>query len=288
MAVCTLLATPSTAGLYAAAIMQSGAGGNGHSLQAARKVTAGVAQVLDVPPTKEALAAVPPDKLVEATTAVALLVAGGDPEWGELAFRGLPFAPVVDNPIEGRLADVPMLLSFNREEWRLFTVPTGLIGTVGEDALAAGAATFGAPLDAYRRAFPDATPGDLLTAIQGDFRYELPARRVVADRPGDAPAWLARFDGVARDDNDGMGSAHATEIPYVFGTAGLPALRPRLGPHPSAAVEDTVHGAWVRFVQDHDPGWPAADRNGRPVALLGARIDVVADPDPGLRTAWSG
>jgi para-nitrobenzyl esterase len=242
-----------------------------------------------------------PRRLAEVTRAVADAMPRSDvATWGELAVTRLPFSPFVDGEIlpampldaiaAGASADVPLLLCTTRAEWRLFVVPSGLIETTDEAALAATAARIGLSPDglgAYRERRPGASPGEVLSAVLTDFVYRVPALRLAEARPaGAAPTWLARFDGVDVAANGGLGSCHASEIPFVFGTAELTEMRPRLGAHPSPAVTEVVHGAWVRFIRDGDPGWPAADRTGRPTALLAEAIEVVSDPDAADRYVW--
>jgi para-nitrobenzyl esterase len=170
-------------------------------------------------------------------------------------------------------------------------VPSGLIETTDEEALAAAAARIGLSTDGlggYRERRPGASPGEVLSAVLTDFVYRVPALRLAEARPaGAAPTWLARFDGIDVTANGGLGSCHSSEIPFVFGTSDRPEMRPRLGAHPSPAVTEVVHGAWVRFIRDADPGWPAADRTGRPTALLAQEIEVVSDPDAADRHTWS-
>ncbi|WP_413099169.1 carboxylesterase family protein [Streptomyces sp. Inha503] len=60
-----------------------------------------------------------------------------------------------------------------------------------------------------------------------------------------------------------FGACHAVELPFVFDTTDLPALRTAnglLGPDipPSLAAE--MHGAWVRFAKSGDPGWSGTHR----------------------------
>ena len=297
MAVAALLAVPSAEGLFARAIMQSGSGAPLLHPETAALVVARVGAALGAPATRQDLAVLPRQRLVDATAAVAAEVFTGDPAlWGEVAFWRLPFAPVVDGdllprPVNEALAagassSVPLLVSTTRDEFRLFAVASGMIGAVGEAAFTGAAAALGLTaegIEAYRAAHPGAGPGDLLAAVQADFYFRRTALQLLAARPaGAAPAWLARFDTIAPDANGGLGSCHASDVPYVFGTA-VP--RPLLGDQPSAAAVDTAHTAWVRFVTGDDPGWPAADASGTPTGLLGDKIEV-ADPDAALRAVW--
>ncbi|GGL08228.1 carboxylesterase/lipase family protein [Mangrovihabitans endophyticus] len=301
MAIATLLAAPAATGLFTAAVLQSGAGANALSPAAADLVARRVADHLGVPATRDAIAGVPPQRLVQATSAIsAQVIAGRRAEWGELALKRLPFAPVVDGEVlprppeealaAGASAEVPLLLSTTRDEYRLFVVPSGLIETIDDTTLAAVANSLGLSaegVEVYRANRPGAPAGDVLTDIQTDYRFWMPAVRLAQARPaGAAPTWIARFDALDRADNDGLGSCHAAEVPFVFGTTGLTEKSRLVGSHPSAKVTETVHGAWVRFLRDRDPGWPAADGTARPTALLGAGIEVVPDPQPAERDAW--
>ncbi|HEY2202851.1 MAG TPA: carboxylesterase family protein [Pseudonocardia sp.] len=59
------------------------------------------------------------------------------------------------------------------------------------------------------------------------------------------------------------GACHAVELPFVFGTTGLPALRSPgglLGPDVPETLGEEVHGAWVRFATSGDPGWTGEHR----------------------------
>ncbi|BFU44002.1 carboxylesterase/lipase family protein [Krasilnikovia sp. MM14-A1004] len=302
MAISALLAMPTASGLFSAAVLQSGAAAHTLSAESARLVAAHVGATLGVPPTIDALAPLPPQVMLEAASAVtAAVIAGDAADWGELGVRKLPFGPYVDGEVlpmapldaiaAGASADVRLLLCTTRDEWRLFVVPNRVIDAVDEPMLTARARAIGLSphgLDAYRASRPGASPGELLSAILTDFTYRQPLLALARGRPADAaPTWIARFDGIDAVDNHGLGPCHTAEIPYVFGTATRPVMHPRLGTHPAATMVDTMHGAWVRFIRDGDPGWAAADRTGRPTALLGERITVVPDPDAAERAAWS-
>lgn len=62
-----------------------------------------------------------------------------------------------------------------------------------------------------------------------------------------------------------FGACHAAELPFVFDTAELPALRARhslLGPDVPHALVDEMHAAWVSFAKAGDPGWSGHHRFG--------------------------
>jgi para-nitrobenzyl esterase len=142
----------------------------------------------------------------------------------------------------------------------------------------------------YRSARPGAGSGELLAAVTTDRSLRLPITRGVEARlaGGATGNWLYRFDQGSSSFGGRLGAAHAVELPYVFDLLDDESTRPLIGADPSAAVAQTVHGAWVRFVAAGDPGWPRYDLVGRTTALLGVGITVAADPDGELRDTWSG
>src|SRR5260370_17840529 len=74
MSVGTLLSMPRARGLFRRAIAQSGAGHHVISPAAAQSIGQYLAEKLGFEPTLEAIAAVPPDRLVEAQVALSAVV----------------------------------------------------------------------------------------------------------------------------------------------------------------------------------------------------------------------
>ncbi len=99
---------------------------------------------------------------------------------------------------------------------------------------------------------------------------------------------MYRFDHPDPARNHGLGACHGTEIPFVFGTAGLDELEPRLGPEPSQAVADRVHQVWVDFITRCDPGWAPYDPVTRTTGLLTDEVTATEDPDGTERACWNG
>ena len=61
---------------------------------------------------------------------------------------------------------------------------------------------------------------------------------------------------------------------------------PLIGDTPAQAVADQAHRAWVDFITDGDPGWPAYNITGRITGLLSDHIDVASDPAASDRVCW--
>ena len=86
-----------------------------------------------------------------------------------------------------------------------------------------------------------------------------------------------------------MGATHALEIPFAFDNLHQPGVDVFIGEGPSPQhVADAVHGAWTRFVQAGDPGFPHYSLGNRETMVFDEASGVVADPDAEEREAWEG
>src|SRR6266851_655305 len=101
MSVATLLSMPRAAGLFHRAIAESGAGHHVLSPSTARGIGQYLAEKLGVEPTREAMAAVPIDRMVQAQVKLSGdLFSHPDPgRWGEAAANLMPFEPVIDGDV---------------------------------------------------------------------------------------------------------------------------------------------------------------------------------------------
>jgi para-nitrobenzyl esterase len=306
MSVTTLLSMPRSEGLFAQAIAESGAGAHTLTPDEGTMVAGYLAAALGVPAEREAIKAVPLDKLVRAASDLVVEVqTTPDPaRWGQLTLSLLPFAPTVDGTVlpaapltsiaAGQGRDVPLLIGSNREEARLFLVAAQSIGLIDDGMLEAVAAGYGLPGDGlavYRDVRPDARPGDLLAAVISDWFFRVPAIRVAEARAasGAAPrTWMYRFDHPEPASNYELGACHGVEIPFAFGTIGLAELEPRLGSEPSQAAADQVHRVWVDFITNGDPGWAPYDPGTRTTGLLTDVVTPADDPAGRERATWDG
>lgn len=303
MSVVTLLSMPQARGLFTQAIAQSGAAAHTLAQEQARMVGGYLAGALGVPADREAIKAVPVDKLVQAASdLVAEVQTAPDPaKWGPLALSLLPFAPVVDGAVlsqapltaiaAGHGADVGLLTGSNRDEARLFFVAPATIDLIDEATLEAAARAYGLSADClarYRAARPGASAGDILAAVITDWFFTIPAIRVAEARAGAAGAatWVYRFDHPHPGDNHRFGASHGTEVPFVFNTIGQRDLHPLIGDTPSQAVADQTHQAWVDFITHGDPGWPAYNTADRTTGLLSDHIEASSDPAASERACW--
>jgi para-nitrobenzyl esterase len=306
MSITTLLAMPQASGLFQQAITQSGAGAHTLAPAQSRQVAQYLADALGVAADRQAIAAVPADRVAQAAGALTEEVqTAPDPaKWGQLALSLLPFCPTVDGDVlaqepltalaGGAASSVRLLTGTNLEEAQLFLVAAGAIDLIDEATLAGGAAAYG-PADgtvaAYQANRPGAGHGDVLAAIITDWFFRIPAVRVAEARAANSASagntWMYRFDWRSPAFDARLGSCHAVEIPFVFDTVGHPSTHARLGADAPQAVADTIHSAWVRFITDGDPGWPAYDTDTRATAIFTEKLEVASDPASDERLLWA-
>jgi para-nitrobenzyl esterase len=272
----------------------------------AQLVGRNLADKLGVAPTMASIAAVPLERLVgaQAELAVELAVRPDPARWGEVAANGMAFEPVVDGevvpgrPIErivaGAGADVDLMAGTTTEEWRFFLVPTGAIDRVTEERLLTTARVMGLDvehaLSVYRASRPQATPGDLLSALITDWFFRIPAIRLAEAREKNRGsthmyefAWRSPlFDGR-------FGAVHALEIGFVFDNLGREGAMGLAGNEPPQALADLMHRAWVAFATSGTPGWSPYDSRARTVMRFdGAGGAVTVDPEATERQLWDG
>jgi para-nitrobenzyl esterase len=304
MSVGTLLAMPLAGGLFRHAIMESGSAHHVTSAATARRISQYLAEKLGVAATRVAIAVVPLDRLLVAQEELKMDIdTHPDPErWGELTANLLPFEPVIDGdilparPIDrivgGASAGVDVMAGTNIEEFRLMMVPTGVIEHVTNEALVAVVAAYGLPIEAaletYRAAYPNASAGDLLATIQGDWYWRIPTIRVAeAHVKNNSATFMYEFAWRSPQFNGLLGACHAIEIPFVFDTLGN-GTESLLGTNPPQQLADKMHAAWVAFATSGDPGWPEYDLKRRATMRFDTTSEVVDDPRSAERALWEG
>ncbi|MGH2478720.1 MAG: carboxylesterase/lipase family protein, partial [Ktedonobacteraceae bacterium] len=254
MSVTTLLAMPRAAGLFRRAIAQSGAGHHAISLTTAELVLRNLAEKLGMPATREALAEVPRATLLQAQVELGNEVAmKPDPlRWGEVALNFMPYEPVIDGELlpelpittlaAGNGARVDLLVGTNTDEYRFFTVPNGAIDLMGEQALTMRFMAYELPaeeaLATYRKIQPDASTGDLCTAVITDWFFRIPALRLAeAGVAHEQATYMYEFAWRTPQLEGRLGSCHALELAFVFDNLHQAENRGLVGP---AGPQDTA------------------------------------------------
>jgi para-nitrobenzyl esterase len=165
----------------------------------------------------------------------------------------------------------------------------GILPHVTPEAIAATAAAYDAPAGGSDAYADEPTPGQALEQLITDWFFRVPAVRA-AEARADGPAathvyefrWRSpRFDGE-------LGAAHAVEIGFAFDRLHEETGWGMTGPDAPQELADDMHAAWVAFVRDGDPGWPAYRPDERAVRVFGGEESgaVVLDPRAARRRVW--
>ncbi|MFH8411421.1 carboxylesterase/lipase family protein [Streptomyces sp. NPDC018019] len=312
ISITALMTMPRAQGLFRRAITQSGAGHHSHPEHLARRITERLAALAGAEPTYEALAALPPERLMAANDALSREIARADDsgQWGESAGGGTTVLPVVDGttlprrPIDaladGAGQDIDLLTGTTSDEFRLFLVPLEIGPRITDEVLHGFLAGLGLdPAEArrvYAAAHPGATPGDLLSAAMTDHAYRIPALRVAEARATHgADTFVYEFAQPLPALDGALGACHMAEIGFVFGNL----CAPLTGPGAPQELSDRMRTAWVSFARTGRPTgtgtsdgtlphWPAyAER--RSVMLLNDTTPAVLDnPAADVRRLWEG
>jgi para-nitrobenzyl esterase len=284
-----VLADQGSTGLLRRAITQSGSGTGAFTPEQARIVTEAVGRLLGIPVSAAALAGLPDQRLVELVPELAGLDLGTPTHHDPLG--GLtPFSLVLDRqPADSAHdRDVALLIGANLDEGSLYA-------KAEEDVRALAARFHPRPDDllrAYRSARPNATVGELRTAVLGDGLFGAGTRRM-ADAHSAAGAPTFAYEFTWRSDALGgrLGASHVVELPFVFDRVDLPSLH---GPMallgttaPPADLAARTHRAWVDFATTGDPGWPRYEPDRRLVQRIGSTWELVGDPRAAEIEAWT-
>jgi para-nitrobenzyl esterase len=303
MSVSTLLGMPRARGLFSKVIAQSGAAQVGADPEDAELVTGELSAALGFEATAASLAEVDLDKLIEAhTTLRDALAAAPDPaRFGpSIVATSMALIPVIDGDVlpvhplaalaSGAGADVPLLAGTNTEEFRLFFVPSGTAAMVTDATLPGFLGALGISAETaavYRANRPSAAAGDVLCALMTDRFFRQPTLDAAHARlaaSGPAPTYLYEF--AWQSPVQGLGAAHAMEIPFVFDNLACADAQTAIGTDAPAALAKQMHAAWIRFASTGDPGWPPFDAS-YPVMIFGAEeAEVVVDPRSDERQSW--
>jgi para-nitrobenzyl esterase len=223
---------------------------------------------------------------------------------------GMAYQPVVDGAVipreliemvaQGSAAGVAVMVGSNLEEWKLFSAmdpsaqrldKAGLVARMSKRMTADFASSI---IASYERARTSAgasiTPPELFSAIETDRVFRMPGVRL-AEIHGrsERRAYNYLFTWRSPAMRGALGSCHALELGFVFGTNHLAGMRRFAGEGPAAeklAIE--MQDAWFAFARDGNPGWPGYTEARRATMLFGETSSVAEAPFEEERRAWDG
>ncbi|WKK23844.1 carboxylesterase family protein [Streptomyces olivoreticuli] len=271
----------------------------------AERVTAALADRLGTAPTAAALSDVDPRRLAEEVTSLGTDLPGHRESWGRLSQTGVAIYPVVDGEVlaeppwpaltGGRASGTELLVGHTRDEFRLFSVMSGRLGTfTDQDARTALDLFAPAPdgADAYRAAHPRATSEELLETVYSDALFRMPSLQLAqANTAADGTSFLFELGLASPAFGGALGACHSLDVPLAFGTLDSPTGKGLIGdpPTPGAlAVSRELRQAWVRFVTTGDAGWAAYHPERQLTRVLDAEPKTVPYPEGASHRIWEG
>ncbi|MBS0470210.1 MAG: carboxylesterase family protein [Proteobacteria bacterium] len=292
MSVGALLACPAARGLFHKAIAQSGASDIGTARETSAKVGRQILEKLD--------GADPLTVPWEAILDIQKAILEAPRESG-----GMPFSPTIDGNIlprraielvaEGSAAGVPVMTGTTRDEWKLFTIAAQNIKTLDE----AGLRRLTAKLvgdehaDAILAAYTEGSPFDRWNDINTDRTFFVPATRLLDIQAKHAPVYGYRFDWPSPAFGGALGSCHALELGFTFGTYRVKGAEPFFGSGEKAeALAEAMMDAWICFAKAGNPStdgtaWLRYDGGKRATMIFGdGDPHMTAAPNEARRKVW--
>jgi para-nitrobenzyl esterase len=274
-----LCASPLARGLFAGAIVQSGATFNTLDEARAGLVLQALRSELELDHAKQ-LIDVPVDELLRAQ-----LVAAG----ALLGTVGMmPFHPMVDGDVlpaapvdalqSGAAAGTPLVLGTTTDEMRLFLDLSGappererlcarVARTVGVDAARAGEI-----VAVYESALSTTDTNEIWAALFSDVQMQVPADAMRDAHAPHGPTFSYLFTWPAV--NPLLGACHGIDIPFTFGNF-VEGWAEFVGAGEAAReIGRALRESWATFAREGNPGWRVA-----PATMVFGRDSMVAD-DP--------
>jgi para-nitrobenzyl esterase len=287
----TLLTLPRARGLLHGVFSISGVPAD-IPFERARKVSAAVAQVLGVPPTRAGFASIAEADLFAAQGAPLAGIPDTGPErlraLTDFSVDGLRYGPVIDGELvtasvpdglaAGAASEIPLVAGATRDEFTGSLIPVAdYLKRQSPHALLGAMGIAAERMPDFLAGIGPASSIEVAGRVLADNLFRTPLLRIVAAR-GDAPTWL--YDFAWRSPVSGF-AQHCLDIPFFFDNLAEPHVARVAGTAPPQELADEMHRALVRFVVEGDPGWERADAQGVPARTF----DIVEARGDGYASA---
>ncbi|MET9263075.1 carboxylesterase family protein [Amycolatopsis sp. NPDC004079] len=251
----------------------------------AKQVTAALANGED-------LRNVDPWQLADRLTAFNASLSGQHDRWGPMAQVGTGVCPVLDEtslprtPWSALEDGAELLVGHTRDEFRLFSVMAGRVGTFTAENAQMALDLFAPEPDGYHAAYAEASPEELMETVYSDALFRMPSQQLAeANALAGGRSYLFELCLSA----PGLGACHSLDVPLAFGTLDSPVGRQVFGEKPDAAtlrVSEELRQAWVGFATNGDPGWAAYRPDERLTRVLDVESKTVPYPEEASRKIW--
>jgi len=293
MSVGALLASPAARGLFHKAIPQSGAADIGMPRERSAKVAEMLLAKLGV--SAEEAVKLPGKAILDAQAAML-----AEPR----ATGALPFGPTADGDLlprrgidmvrDGNAKGVPVMTGTTRDEWKLFSITQR---GIGENHLVRFASNLLGEerAQAMLKVYSKGEPIDRWNNIMTDHTFTLPAIRLLEAQAPHGPTFMYRFDWESPAMNGALGSCHALELGFMFGTHTVKGAEQFFGVGEAAtALSNAMMEAWIAFARNGNPTspstgpWPRYDTAARQTMVFGATAPhLESAPNDDRRRAWA-
>ncbi len=295
MSVGALLAVPAARGLFHKAILQSGGAHIGRARESSAKVARRLIEHFGGDAAR--LCSAPVD---------AILKAQGEILDAPRDLGGLPFGPTIDGNMlpsraieqvrAGSARGIPVLAGTTMEEWKLFTAARPKLRFMDDAKLRRYTADLLGEdrADALLSAYGEGSPFERWNAVMTDHSFAVPTARLLEAQGAHAPVFAYRFDWRSPLLGGVLGSCHALELGFVFGTYNEKLAGTFFGTGPKAdALSAAMMQSWIAFARTGDPtsaptgAWPRYDMAARATMMLGDGDPHAANaPNDQRRQMW--
>ncbi|MCE2391617.1 MAG: carboxylesterase family protein [Proteobacteria bacterium] len=303
--IAALCAMPGARGLFRRAIVQSAApDGMIEPAEAERRARLLQAR-LGCEPRAEALRELPVERIVSAQTACAA-------EDGPFSSNML-FLPVIDGDLlprrplhafrDGHAFDGPLVIGTTAGEMGLYAREPAvsafdpeLLERYARSALPPEIARDA--VETYARELRGeglaADAPAIFCAIESDRILRVPSIRIAAWQSERQPqTYMYRFAWRSPIFGGALGSCHALDLPFTFGTLDAPGMREFAGHgEPARRLAGLLMDAWVAFARSGEPShaelgrWPAYESGRRLTLELGPDPEILGAPGETARSLW--
>jgi para-nitrobenzyl esterase len=309
-AICCLLGVPSAKGLFSRVIPQSGSTSplgyqTGRAIATAQRLTS----LLGIEKNDiESLRKIPAEEIIKAQTKMDQQVLEGG-----TAFA-LGYSPLVDGEIlpqhplkavlEGETKDIELLHGTNRDEMRLWELWYPSINSSEElfNRMNIMMKPMGQTEDKVHEIINVYSEGrnnptEIYSAIVTDSFFRVPSIRLAEMQSKNQPdTYMYMFTYPSPIRNGSLGSVHAIEIPFVFGTLDMPRALDNFKLFPESnketeSLSEKMMDSWISFARNGNPNhgeipnWNQYSRN-RATMMFGKEIEVANDPYSKERAIW--
>lgn len=313
MAVSCLLGSPRAKGLFHKAIAQSGAAHMTTLPEDATRVAQAFLQACNIQEENiEDIKKLSVAEVLKGQEAILSIKFENNNRKNRLPVSNFAFIPTLgddvlpEDPLEaikkGLSKDIPVMMGTNLHEWNFFVqLSDPAKNNLDKEALYKVMKNrvpgkHQEVVDGYFDEGFLAKPVDVFSAIESDRFFRIPAIRLLeAQHQHQRNTYAYLFTYEATLLNGKLGSCHAVEIPFVFGTVHDNFAKLFVGENPEIKIlSDKCVAAWTSFAYNGSPQtsllpeWPIYDLEDRATMELGITCEVLNDPLGEQREFWDG